>query len=353
MIKKLTNKLLLQMKFTAAQIAELLNGTVEGNEKAIVRNVSKIEEGKPETLTFLANPKYNQHIYNTKADVVIVNDTFIAEHPVNTTLIRVPDAYAALAQLLEMYEQSQPKKTGIEQPSFVDESAKIGDFVYIGAFAYIGENVSLGNNVMIYPHAYIGDNVKVGDNTVIYPGVKVYKNCIIGQHCTIHAGAIIGSDGFGFAPNANNEYKKIAQIGNVILNDHVEIGANTTIDRATMGSTIISKGVKLDNLIQIAHNVEIGENTVIAAQSGIAGSTKLGKNCMLGGQVGVAGHISLANGTKSGAQTGINKTVKKENTIQFGSPAMEISSFNRSYVVFKRLPEMKTKVDELLKKLEK
>jgi len=341
------------MKFTAAQIAELLNGKVEGNEEAIVRNVSKIEEGKPETLTFLANPKYNQYIYNTKADVVIVNDTFVAEQTIKSTLIRVPDAYAALAQLLEMYEQSQPKKTGIEQPSFVDKSAKVGDFAYIGAFAYIGENVTLGDNVMVYPQAYIGDNVKIGDNTVIYPGVKVYKNCSIGQNCTIHAGAIIGSDGFGFAPNSENEYKKVAQIGNVILNDYVEIGANTTIDRATMGSTVIQKGVKLDNLIQVAHNVEIGENTVIAAQSGIAGSAKLGKNCMIGGQVGVAGHISLANGTKAGAQTGIGKTVKKENTIQFGSPSMEMGLFNRSYVVFKRLPELKAHVDELVKNLEK
>jgi len=341
------------MKFTAAQIAELLNGKVEGNEQAIVRNVSKIEEGKPETLTFLANPKYNSYIYNTKADVVIVNDSFEAEESISATLIRVPDAYAALAQLLEMYEASQPKKTGIEQPAFIDESAKIGDFAYVGAFAYIGENVTIGDNVMIYPQSYIGDNVKIGDNTTIYPGVKVYKNCIIGKACTIHAGAVIGSDGFGFAPNANNEYKKVAQIGNVILNDHVEIGANTTIDRATMGSTVIEKGVKLDNLIQVAHNVEVGENTVIAAQSGVAGSTKVGKNCMIGGQVGIAGHISIANGTKCGAQTGINKAVKKENTIQFGSPSMDMGLFNRSYVVFKRLPELKSQVDELAKKLEK
>ena len=341
------------MKFTAAQIAELLNGKVEGNEEAIVRNISKIEEGKPETLTFLANSKYDRYLYSTKADVVIVNDSFVAEQTVRATLIRVPDAYAALAQLLEMYEQSLPKKTGIEQPSFIDESAEIGDFVYLGAFAYIGENVSIGDNVMIYPQAYIGNNVKIGDNTVIYPGVKVYKNCVIGQYCTIHAGAVIGSDGFGFAPNTENEYKKVAQIGNVILNDHVEIGANTTVDRATMGSTVIGKGVKLDNLIQVAHNVEVGENTVIAAQSGIAGSTKLGKNCMVGGQVGIAGHISIADGTKFGAQTGANKSVKKENTIQFGSPAMEMGLFNRSYVVFKRLPELKAQVDELKKKLEK
>ncbi|MBK3519091.1 UDP-3-O-(3-hydroxymyristoyl)glucosamine N-acyltransferase [Carboxylicivirga marina] len=338
------------MKFTAGQIAELLNGKVEGNEEAIVRNVSKIEEGKPETLTFLANSKYNHYIYTTKAEVVIVNDSFVAEKEINSTLIRVPNAYEALAQLLEMYEQSQPQKTGIEQPSFVSDSASLGDFVYVGAFAYIGDNVTIGDNVKIYPQAYIGDNVKIGDNTTVYSGVKVYKNCAIGASCTIHAGAVIGSDGFGFAPNTNNEYKKVAQIGNVILHDHVEIGANTTVDRATMGSTVIEKGVKLDNLIQIAHNVEVGENTVIAAQTGIAGSTKLGKDCMIGGQVGIAGHINLANGTKAGAQTGISKTIKKEDTVLFGSPHLEIGDFHRSYVVFRRLPQLKAQLDELIKK---
>lgn len=341
------------MEFTAGQIAELLNGKVEGNEDAIVRNVSKIEEGKPETLTFLANPKYTPYIYSTEADVVIVNDSFQAEGEINATLIRVANAYEALAQLLEMYEQSQPKKTGIEQPSFIDPSAKVGDFVYIGAFTYIGENVTLGNNVMVYPNSYIGDNVKIGDNTIIYPGVKIYKNCKIGNHCTIHAGAVIGSDGFGFAPNANNEYKKVAQIGNVVLNDHVEIGANTTIDRATMGSTVVEKGVKLDNLIQIAHNVVVGENTVIAAQSGIAGSTKIGKNCMIGGQVAINGHITVANETKVGAKTGVNSTINKENSVIFGAPAMDMGKFNRSYVIFKRLPELQAQVDELKKKIDK
>ncbi len=340
------------MKFTAGQIAELLNGKVEGNEEAIVRNVSKIEEGKPETLTFLANPKYTQYIYTTQAEVVIVNDSFEAEQELKATLIRVPNAYEALAQLLEMYEQSMPQKTGIEEPSFIDKSASVGDFVYIGAFAYIGENVQIGNNVKIYPQAYIGDNVKIDDDTIIYSGVKVYKNCVIGKSCTIHAGAVVGSDGFGFAPNADNEYKKVAQIGNVVLKDYVEIGANTTIDRATMGSTVVQKGVKLDNLIQIAHNVEIGENTVIAAQSGVAGSAKVGQDCMLGGQVGIAGHITIANGTKAGAQTGINKSIKKENTIQFGSPTMEMGDFNRSYVVFKRLPQLKAQLDDLKKKIE-
>jgi len=340
------------MKFTAGQIAELLNGKVEGNEEAIVKNVSKIEEGKPETLTFLANPKYKQYIYTTNAEVVIVNDSFEAEQEIKATLIRVPDAYEALAQLLEMYEQSQPQKTGIEQPSFIHESASVGDFVYVGAFAYVGENVVLGENVKIYPQAYIGDNVKVGDNTIIYPGVKVYKNCTIGKACTIHAGAVIGSDGFGFAPNSNNEYKKVAQIGNVILHDHVEIGANTTIDRATMGSTVIQKGVKLDNLIQVAHNVEIGENTVIAAQTGVAGSTKIGSDCMFGGQVGIGGHITIAKNTKMGAQAGVAGNVKKEGEVLMGSPVMDVKQFYKSSAVFRRLPELKMQLDKLQRKVD-
>ena len=340
------------MKFTAGQIAELLNGKVEGNEEAIVKNVSKIEEGKPETLTFLANPKYKQYIYTTNAEVVIVNDSFEAEQEIKATLIRVPDAYEALAQLLEMYEQSQPQKTGIEQPSFIHESASVGDFVYVGAFAYVGENVALGENVKIYPQAYIGDNVKVGDNTIIYPGVKVYKNCTIGKACTIHAGAVIGSDGFGFAPNSNNEYKKVAQIGNVILHDHVEIGANTTIDRATMGSTVIQKGVKLDNLIQVAHNVEIGENTVIAAQTGVAGSTKIGSDCMFGGQVGIGGHITIAKNTKMGAQAGVAGNVKKEGEVLMGSPVMDVKQFYKSSAVFRRLPELKMQLDKLQRKVD-
>ncbi|WP_430813304.1 UDP-3-O-(3-hydroxymyristoyl)glucosamine N-acyltransferase [Carboxylicivirga sp. RSCT41] len=335
------------MKFTAGQIAELLNGKVEGNEEAIVRNVSKIEEGKPETLTFLANPKYSQYIYTTNAEVVIVNDSFEAEKEIKATLIRVPNAYEALAQLLEMYEQSQPQKTGVEQPSFVSESATIGDFAYVGAFAYVGDNVVIGNNVKIYPQAYIGDNVKIGDDTVVYAGVKVYKNCVIGKSCTIHAGAVIGSDGFGFAPNSENEYKKVAQIGNVILNDHVEIGANTTIDRATMGSTVIQKGVKLDNLIQVAHNVEVGENTVIAAQTGVAGSAKIGKNCMFGGQVGIGGHINIADETKIGAQAGVGGTIKKEGETLMGSPVMDVKQFYKASAVFRRLPELKSQVNQL------
>lgn len=339
------------MKFTAGQIAELINGKVEGNSEAIITNVSKIEDGKPQTLTFLANPKYTSYIYNTKADVVIVNDDFKAEKEIPATLIRVPDAYQAIAVLLEMYEQSQPQKTGIEQPCFIDKTAKIGDFAYVGAFAYVGENVSIGNNVKIYPQVYVGDNVKIGDNTILHAGVKIYKSCTIGRDCTIHSGAIIGSDGFGFAPSSSNGYKKVAQIGNVILKDHVEIGANTTIDRATMGATIIEKGVKLDNLVQIAHNVEIGEHTVIAAQTGIAGSTKIGDDCMFGGQSACNGHIKVANKTKVGAQSGISKTIRKEDTIQLGSPSMEISAFNKAYVVFRRLPELKAQLEACEKEI--
>lgn len=340
------------MKFTAGQIAELINGKVEGNKEAIVTNVSKIEEGKPETLTFLANPKYTHYIYTTKADVVIVNDSFVAENEVNATLIRVPDAYKALAQLLEMYEQSMPKKTGIEQPSFIDSSAKVGDFIYVGAFAYIGENVKIGNNVQIYPQSYIGDNVVIGDNTIIYAGAKIYKHCKIGDNCIIHAGAVIGSDGFGFAPDENNEYKKIAQIGNVILEDNVEVGANCTLDRATMGSTIIRKGAKLDNLVQIAHNVEIGENTVIAAQAGMAGSSKVGKNCMFGGQAGIAGHITIADKTIVGAQAGVGGTIKKEGQVLMGSPVFDVKQFYKASVVFRRLPELKAQLDQLQKKID-
>lgn len=340
------------MKFTAGQVAELINGKVEGNKEAVITNVSKIEEGKPETLTFLANPKYTHYLYTTEAEVVIINDSFVAEQDVKATLIRVPDAYKALAQLLEMYEQSQPKKTGVEQPSFIDSSATLGDFAYVGAFAYIGENVKIGNNVQIYPQAFIGDNVAIGDNSIVYAGAKIYKHCRIGENCIIHAGAVIGSDGFGFAPDENNEYKKIAQIGNVILEDNVEVGANCALDRATMGSTIIRKGAKLDNLIQVAHNVEVGENTVLAAQAGIAGSAKIGKNCMFGGQVGIAGHISIADNTKIGAQAGVGGNIKKEGLVLMGSPVIDVKQFYKSSVIFRRLPELKTQLDQLQKEID-
>ena len=339
------------MEFNAQQIAQLIAGTVDGDPNVVVRNVSKIEEGKPETLTFFANQKYEKYVYTTQASVVIVNNDFIPQQPVGATLIRVPDAYQALAQLLEMYEQMQPQKSGIEQPSFVHPSASVGDFVYIGAFSYVGENVVVGQNVKIYPQVYVGDNVVVGDNTILYPGVKVYKNCRIGGNCVVHSGAVIGGDGFGFAPDANNVYKKVSQIGNVVVEDDVEIGANTTIDRATMGSTIIRKGAKLDNLIQIAHNVEIGENTVIASQTGVAGSTKIGRNCMFGGQVGITGHITIADGTRFAAQTGVGGSIKKENCVFMGSPSMELADYQRAYVVFRKLPELKKQLDVLYKEI--
>lgn len=339
------------MEFNAQQIAQLIEGTVDGDPKAVVRNVSKIEEGKPETLTFFANQKYEQYIYTTQASVVIVNNDFVPQQPVAATLIRVPDAYQALAKLLEMYEQMQPQKSGIEQPSFVHSSASVGDFAYIGAFSYLGENVVLGQNVKVYPQVYLGDNVVVGDNTILYAGVKVYKGCRIGSNCVIHSGAVVGGDGFGFAPDANNVYKKVSQIGNVVVEDNVEIGANTTIDRATMGSTIIRKGAKLDNLIQIAHNVEVGENTVMASQTGVAGSTKIGRNCMFGGQVGITGHITIADGTRFAAQTGVGGAIKKPDGVFMGSPAMELADYQRSYVVFRKLPELKKQLDVLYKEI--
>ncbi len=339
------------MKFTAKQISELIGGRVDGNPDTIVSNFSKIEEGLPETLTFLANPKYAHYIYTTKASVVIVNDSFVAESPIAATLIRVENAYQSIAQLLRFYESSLPKKSGIEQPSFIDSSAKLGDFVYVGAFAYIGENVTIGDNVLIYPQAYIGDGVKIGDNTIVYSGVKIYKGCQIGSNCIIHSGAVIGSDGFGFAPNSDGEFEKIPQLGNVVLNDFVEIGANTTIDRATMGSTIINQGTKLDNLIQIAHNVEIGKNGVIAAQTGVAGSTKIGDNVMFGGQVGISGHLKIANNVKLGAQTGVSKGILKDGSIHMGTPSFDASQFNKAYVVFRKLPELYKTIGELEKQI--
>jgi len=342
------------MEFTAQQIAGLLEGEIEGNPEATVSDMAKIEEGKPGTITFLANPKYEEFIYSTEATIALVNKTFTPEKelPSTLTLVRVTDAYQCLTKLLAVYDQATQNKQGIEQPSFISDSSSIGENCYVGAFAYIGSNVTIGNNVKIYPHVYIGDNVSIGDNSTIFSGVKIYVNCKLGQSCTIHSGAIIGSDGFGFAPNAANNYQKVPQIGNVILEDYVEVGANTTIDRATMGSTIIRKGVKLDNLIQVAHNVDIGENTVIAAQTGIAGSTKLGKNMMIGGQVGIIGHLKLADGVKIAAQSGIGQDISKENEIVQGSPAFSIGDYKRSYVLFRSLPKLRGQIIELQNKLE-
>lgn len=339
------------MEFTAKQIAGLIQGEIEGNENQVVRDVSKIEEGRPETLTFLANPKYEHYIYTTEASVVIVNNSFKPEKPVKATLIKVNDAYQSLAKLLQFYESSLPKKTGIEQPSFIHETSEMGDFVYVGAFAYIGEKTKIGKNVQIWPGSFIGEGVIIGDNTIVYSGVKIYKHCKIGSDCIIHAGAVVGSDGFGFAPGADGEYQKIPQVGNVVIEDLVEIGANTTIDRATMGSTIIRRGAKLDNLVQIAHNVEIGYNTVIAAQTGIAGSTKIGSNCMFGGQTGVAGHIKVADGTRLAAQTGVAGAVKKENTTLMGSPAFDAMQYNKSYVLFRKLPDLYKQLQDIQQKI--
>ncbi|MCY1635381.1 UDP-3-O-(3-hydroxymyristoyl)glucosamine N-acyltransferase [Marinifilum breve] len=341
------------MNFTAQDIAEFLQGEVDGDGSVAVNNVSRIEEGKPGTLSFLANPKYEHHIYTTNSSIVLVNKDFKAAKEVKATLIRVEDAYQALAQLLEMYEQSKPQKVGIEEPSFVSKSATIGDKIYVGAFAYIGSNVKIGDNVKIYPHTYIGDNVIIGDNTILNSGVKVYENCKIGKDCIVHSGSVIGADGFGFAPSSANDYKKVPQVGNVILEDHVEIGANTCVDRATMGSTIIRKGVKLDNLIQVAHNVEIGENTVIASQTGIAGSSKVGEHCMFGGQVGIAGHLSIADEVKIAAQSGIGRNIKKKGEVLQGSPAFEFGPYQKSYVLFKNLPKMREQIMDLEKQVKK
>ena len=338
------------MKFTAEQIAGILEGEVIGNPMAEVFRLSKIEEGTDGSLTFLSNPKYLNYIYSTKASVTIVNETFEPELPLTTTLIKVQDAYTAFSKILEFYNQVKLNKTGIEQPSFLSQSAKYGDNLYLGSFSYVGHNVILGENVKIYPNCYIGDNVVIGDNAVFFAGAKIYSETIIGNNCTIHSGAIIGSDGFGFAPNPDGTYTKIPQIGNVIIEDNVDIGSCTTIDRATMGSTIIRKGVKLDNQIQIAHNVEIGENTVIAAQTGIAGSTKIGKNGLIGGQVGISGHLSIGNNVRIQAQSGVGRNIK-DNEILQGSPTFGYNDFSKSYVHFKNLPKIVAEIEELKKQI--
>ena len=327
------------MKFTATQIAGILEGEIEGNPEVEVSKLAKIEEGSPGSLTFLSNPKYTSFIYKTQASITIVNKDFKAEDALNTTLIRVEDAYKAFSTLLEYYNQVKMNKTGIEQPVFIAESASYGDNLYMGAFSYLGENVTIGANVKIYPNVYIGDNVTIGDNCVVFAGAKIYSESVIGNHCVIHSGAIVGADGFGFTPNEKGEYQKVPQTGNVIIEDHVDVGAGTTIDRATLGSTIIRRGVKLDNQIQIAHNVEIGENTAIAAQSGVAGSTKIGKNCLIGGQVGIVGHITIGNNVRIQAQSGIGRNVKDNEVLQ-GSPALNYGDYNKSYVHFKNLPKI-------------
>ncbi|MFG6687004.1 UDP-3-O-(3-hydroxymyristoyl)glucosamine N-acyltransferase [Mariniflexile sp. HNIBRBA6329] len=336
------------MKFTAQQIAGILEGDVVGNPDAEVSKLSKIEEGFEGSLTFLANPKYTPHIYSTKASITIVNKTFVPENSLKTTLIKVDDAYLAFSKILEYYNSIKLNKVGVEQPSFISESASYGDNVYIGAFSYISDHAKIGYNVKIFPNTYIGENVVIGDNTIIFSGAKIYSDTIIGDYCVINSGVIIGADGFGFAPNEKGGYNKIPQTGNVIIEDYVDIGAATTIDRATMGSTIIREGVKLDNHIQIAHGVEIGKHTVIAAQSGVAGSTKIGSNCQIGGQVGIAGHIVIGNNVKIQAQSGIARNVKDNEVLQ-GSPALSLTDYNKSYVHFKNLPKIVRNINDLEK----
>jgi UDP-3-O-[3-hydroxymyristoyl] glucosamine N-acyltransferase len=333
------------MKFTAEQIAGILEGEVVGNPNAEVSKLSKIEEGAEGSLTFLSNKKYNNYIYTTKATITIVNKTFVPEGEITTTLIKVDDAYLSFSKLLEFYNQAKSNKVGIELPSVISENVKYGDNFYLGSFAYIGTNVTIGDNVKIYPNCFIGDNVVIGNNVTIFAGAKVFSETEIGNNVAVHSGAVLGGDGFGFAPNPDGTYSKIPQIGNLIIEDNVNIGAGTTIDRATMGSTIIRKGVKLDNQIQVGHNVEIGENTVIAAQTGIAGSTKIGKNCMIGGQVGFAGHITVGNNVHIQGKTGVTKSVKDGEILQ-GNPAMSYKEYYKSYVHFKNLP---TIVDDLEK----
>ena len=327
------------MEFTAKQIAGFLGGRVDGNPDALVNDVSRIEDGRPGTLSFLANMKYQGHIYETKSTVVLVQNEFVPAQPLSCTLVRVEDPYRALAKLLALVEK-RPNRSGIEPMAFVHEEAVIGNDVYIGAFSYVSKGAKIGNNVKIFPQVYISEEVVINDDTWIYSGARIHNNSVIGSHCVIHSGVVIGGDGFGFAPVAGSDFTKVPQIGNVVIEDYVEIGTNTTIDRATIGSTIIRKGVKLDNLIQIGHNVEIGENTVIAAQTGISGSTRIGKNCMIGGQVGIIGHINIADGTKIAAQSGVGQSVKTPGTAIQGSPAYELIPYQRSYVYYKKLPEL-------------
>jgi UDP-3-O-[3-hydroxymyristoyl] glucosamine N-acyltransferase len=337
------------MEFTARQIADIIQGEINGNPEVAVSYVSKIEEGKKGTISFLANPKYTPYIYETEASIVIVNKDLTLEKETRATLIYVDDAYSAFASLLEVYNKIKLNKVGISQQAFISPSAKVGKDVYIGEFAVISENAIIGNNTKIYPRTFIGDNVVIGDNTTVFSGVNIYSDNKIGNNCIIHAGAVLGSDGFGFAPQEDGNYKKIAQIGNVVVEDDVEIGANTTIDRATMGSTIIRKGAKLDNLIQIAHNVEIGDHTVISAQTGISGSTKIGKFCMIGGQVGIVNHLTIADEVKIAAQSGVGKNILKKGEIVQGSPAFDISTYRKSYIHFKNFHSIKQKLDELEK----
>ncbi|HMJ45874.1 MAG TPA: UDP-3-O-(3-hydroxymyristoyl)glucosamine N-acyltransferase [Ferruginibacter sp.] len=338
------------MQFSAAQIAVIINGKIEGDPDAKVTSFGKIEVAQNDQLAFLANPKYEDHLYTTGASIIIINESQQLKQPLTATLIRVPDAYSAFATLLDKYQQIKTQQlVGIQQPVYMDQSAKIGEEVFIGAFSYLGENVIIGKGVKIFPNSYVGNNVIIGDNTILHPGVKIYHECIVGKNVVIHSGSVIGSDGFGYAPQSDGTLKKVPQIGNVLIDDGVEIGANTTIDRATIGSTHIMHGAKLDNLVQIAHNVEIGINSVIAAQTGVSGSTKIGKNVMIGGQAGIVGHIYIADGSKINAQSGVSKSIKSPNTAVTGSPAFDYTSALRSQAVSRNLPELEKRVIELEK----
>ena len=339
------------MEFTAKQIAELIQGRIEGDENAVVNTFAKIEEGKKGAISFLSNPKYTHYVYDTESSVVLIDEEVELEKPTNATLIRVKNAYDCVAKLLQMYDAMKPKKSGIDPLAFISPKAKVGENCYIGAFAYIGDGVEIGDGCQIYPHAVIYDNAKVGNNCIIYPNVSIYHDCRLGNNVTIHSGSVIGADGFGFAPTPDG-FDKIPQIGIVTIEDNVEIGANTCIDRSTMGSTYIRKGAKLDNLIQVAHNVEVGQNTVMAAQVGIAGSTKVGNWCMFGGQVGIAGHLNIADGTQVGAQAGITNSIKKAEAPILGSPAIDAKAYMKSYAVFRRLPDIYQQLSALKKEVE-
>ncbi len=342
------------MEFTVSQIAQMIDGEIQGDGSLTINSAAKIEEGTAGSISFLANPKYAPYLYTTGASAVIVNKDFVPDQPVKPTLIYVSNAYLAFTQLLEEYQrQLWQQRRGREHPHYIGEGTAVGENEYIGAFVYIGKNTSLGRNVQVYPGAYIGDGVTIGDNTVVHPGVKIYNNTVIGNNCFIFANAVIGGDGFGFAPQADGTYRRIPQLGNVVIEDDVSIGSNTTIDCATMGATVIRKGVKLDNLIQIAHNVEIGQNTVIAAQSGVSGSAKIGEQCVIAGQVGIVGHISLAKGTKVGAQSGIGKSIKKEGLSLSGSPATDLNTHLRSLSLMRHLPEMERRLEAVEQQLGK
>ena len=336
------------MEFTATQISSLINGKIEGDPAVTVSSLGKLEGAEAGQLAFLANPKYEDFLYSTKASIIIINDTQVVEKKVDATLIRVPDAYSAFAAILSTYEKmAKANLSGTQEPVYIASSAMLGENIFIGAFTYIGENVKVGSNVKLFPQVYLGDNVVIGDDSILFPGVKIHHDCIIGKNVTIHAGSVIGSDGFGFAPQQDGSFKKIPQIGNVVVEDNVEIGANATIDRATIGSTFIKSGAKLDNLIQVAHNVEVGNNTVIAAQAGISGSTRIGNNVMIGGQAGIVGHLQIADGSKINAQSGVSKSIKTPNTAVTGSPAFDYGHALRSQILNRNLPELEKRIKEL------